>query len=572
MPYSSPFPPLDIPKCNILSFLFPPGKAPSTKPIWFDAADDSHSLSAAQMLAWVKRFAVGLDKLGVKEQEAVMVFTPNHLYVPMVYLAAAGSKRFFSGANPIYTANEVAHQMKALEAAVVLVHPSLLDTGIAAAKQAGVRLDRLFLFSDSECPTTKGVRDWRKLAVSESEAQGWQWDPLDGQAAQKTVAAINFSSGTTGLPKGVCITHHNLIANSAQTIFNKFEGTPYSGANPGPERWLAFLPLYHAYSQLWTINIACKLQVPVYVMAKFVFEDFLKYIEKYKITTLQLVPPVLVMLSKRPETAKYNINSVKHVLCGAAPLSSELQNDVTGRFNLVVCQGWGMTETTCAGIMMPGMTNDQTGSIGYLLPNTEGKLMDESGIEVTKEGEPGELWLRGPQMLLGYWRNEAATKESKTEDGWFKTGDVAVSKNGKWWIVDRKKELIKVNGLQVSTKVKARWSASPNRDQVAPAELEAVLLENNDVADAAAVGIVVHGEELPRAYVVLQPWAKGKVTEDDIKKFVASKVSRHKRLEGGVQFIDEVPKLASGKIVRKLMKEWAKRDAKDVERTVKARL
>jgi acyl-CoA synthetase (AMP-forming)/AMP-acid ligase II len=448
--------------------------------------------------------------------------------------------------------------MKAIEAAVVLIHPSLLDTGVAAAEKAGVNRDRLFVFSDAECETTNGVRDWRSMVASESEARSWTWDPLAGEASTQTVAAINFSSGTTGLPKGVCVSHHSLIANSSQVIFNKYHGTPYSAENPGPERWLAFLPLYHAYSQLWTINIACRLQVPVYVMQKFVFEDFLKYVEKYRITTLQLVPPVLVMLSKRPETAKYNLRSLRHILCGAAPLSSELQNDVSRRFNLVICQGWGMTETTCAGIMMPGMVEDQTGSIGYLLPNTEAMLVDEDGKEVTdlEQGRPGELWLRGPQMLLGYWRNEQATRESKTEDGWFKTGDVAVCKDGgKWWIVDRKKELIKVNGLQV-----------------APAELEAVLLEHPDVADAAAVGILVHDEELPRAYVVLQPWARGKTTEDDVKKFVAGRVAKHKRLEGGVQFIDEVPKLASGKIVRKLMKEWAKRDAKEVEGKVKARL
>jgi acyl-coenzyme A synthetase/AMP-(fatty) acid ligase len=224
------------------------------------------------------------------------------------------------------------------------------------------------------------------------------------------------------------------------------------------------------------------------------------------------------------------------------------------RFNVVIAQDWGMTETTCAGIMIPGTMVDETGSIGYLLPNTQAMLVDEDGKEVIGEG-PGELWVRGPQMLLGYWQNEQATKESTTEEGWFKTGDVAVCKEGKFWIVDRKKELIKVNGLQV-----------------APAELEAVLLEHPDVADAAVVGITVHGEELPRAYIVLQSRSKGKTTETDIQTFVASKVSRHKRLQGGVKFIDEVPKLASGKIVRKLMREWAKRDAKEVEGTIKARL
>ncbi|KAJ9639122.1 hypothetical protein H2204_004030 [Knufia peltigerae] len=556
MPYSSPFPPLDIPKQNILSYLFPLHKPLSTKPLWMDSRDPSVSLSQAQMLSWIKRFAVGLDNLGVKEQQAIMVFTPNTLYVPAIYLASAGSKRYFTGANPIYTVSEVAHQMKAIEAAVVLIHPSLLETGVAAAEKANIPKDRLFIFSETETSPRLGVQDWRSMLASEAESRSWQWDTLEGEASVKTIAAINFSSGTTGLPKGVCITHHSLVSNAAQSISTKFQGTPYSADNPGPERWLAFLPLYHAYSQLWTINIACRLQVPVYVMGKFVFEDFLACIQKYRITTLQLVPPVIVMLSKRPETAKYDISSLRNIMCGAAPLKAELQNEVTRRFGMVIVQGWGMTETTCVGIMMPGNTQDSTGSIGYLIPNTEAMLVDDDGNEVTKEGEPGELWLRGPQMLLGYWKNDQATKESKTDDGWFKTGDVGVCREGnKWWIVDRKKELIKVNGLQV-----------------APAELEAVLLEHPDVADAAAVGITVHDEELPRAYVVLQDHAKGKLTEDDIKKFVAGKVAKHKRLEGGVKFIDEVPKLASGKIVRKLMKEWAKRDAKEVEGQVRARL
>lgn len=500
---------------------------------------------------------MGLDQLGIGQREAVMVFTPNHLFVPMVYLAAAGSRRHFTGANPIYTVNEVAHQMKAIEAAVVLIHPTLLETGIAAAKIANISLDRLFIFADTEHPTTSGVRDWRMIIASDEDSASWKWDPLDGDAATRTTAVINFSSGTTGLPKGVCITHHNLIANSAQAIFNKFQGTGYSIKNPGPpERWLAFLPLYHAYSQLFTINIACKLQIPVYVMHKFVFDDYLKYIQQFKITAIQLVPPVLVMMAKRPEIARYDISSVKHLLSGAAPLSSDLQNELMNRFNnMVICQAWGMTETTCGGIGTPGLTKDLTGSIGYLFPNTEARLVNENGEDLTTDGEPGELWLRGPQIMREYWKNEQATQESVTPDGWFKTGDVAVVKKGKWWIVDRKKELIKVNGLQV-----------------APAELEAVLLEHQHIADAAVVGITVHGEEMPRAYVVLQENAKGKVTATEIQEFVAKKVAKHKRLAGGIKFIDEVPKLASGKIVRKLMKEWARRDAKEVEMVVKARL
>ncbi|ETN41731.1 uncharacterized protein HMPREF1541_03667 [Cyphellophora europaea CBS 101466] len=559
MPYKSRYPDIDIPKCNILSYVFPESEKPSTKPVWIDAANPDNSLSPAQMLSWVKRFAVGLDNLGVPKHRAVMVYSPNHLYVSMAYLAAAGSCRMFTGANPTYTANEVAHQIKTIEAALLFVHPDLLDNGVKAAKQAGLPLSSVYQFSATEQPPSPdGVMDWRTMAASSAASHSWTWDPLTGTPSTKTICCVNFSSGTTGLPKGVCITHHNLIANSSQAIYNKYHGTDRTPDNPDPdERWLAMLPLYHAYSQLFTINIAGKLKIPVYIMSKFVFEDFLACIEKYKITTLQTVPPVIIMLSKRPETQKYNLTSVKHIFCGAAPLKSELQNDVSRKLGCVIGQGWGMTETTCAGILTPGFVNDDTGSIGWLLPNTEAKLIDEEGKEVTGDGARGELLLRGPQIMLGYWKREDATKESIDAEGWFRSGDVALledrEQGQRWWIVDRMKELIKVRGLQV-----------------APAELEAVLLGHPEVADAAVGGMTVDGDEYPRAYVVLQQGAK--VTEVEVQKFVAERVARHKQLTGGVAFIEEVPKLPSGKIVRKLMREWAKRDAQEFGGGAKAKM
>ncbi|KAK5703299.1 putative NRPS-like protein biosynthetic cluster [Elasticomyces elasticus] len=550
--YASPYTPLDIPKCNILSYLFPPNTTPSERPIWIDAENTSNAISPAQMLLLVKRFALGLQLLGIAEQEAIMVFSSNHIYTPLVYLAAAGSKRCFTGASPASTAREVAQQMRSIQPAIVLVHNSLLETGVTAAKQADIPLDRLFVFSDKAhvSTSTSGPRDWRTILAPEDKAASWQWDNLNGELSSTTVAVINFSSGTTGVPKGVCITHQNLVANTAQTIFSQYRGAPTS-----PERWLAFLPLYHAYSQLFTINIACKLQVPVYIMPKFTFDGFLGHIQRFKITALQLVPPILVMMAKRPETAKYDLSSVEHVLSGAAPLSTDLQNEIMARFNLVVSQGFGMSETTCTAFTSPRMSKDLTGSIGYLLPNTEARLVDEYGAEIHGEDKPGELYLRGPQIMLGYWKNDFATQETTEPGGWLKTGDVAVTKEGRWWIVDRKKELIKVNGLQV-----------------APAELEAVLLEHQDVADAAVVGIVVHGEELPRAYVVLQSNSKGKPTSQDLQEFVAQKVAKHKRLAGGIRFIEEVPKLASGKILRKIVREWAKADVREVESITKSRL
>lgn len=253
--------------------------------------------------------------------------------------------------------------------------------------------------------------------------------------------------------------------------------------------------------------MATKILCPTYVMKQFNYPEFLGCIQKYKITHLQVAPPILVMLVKRPETKKYDLSSLKGMLCGAAPLSKELLLATSKQFNVEIKQGWGMTEVTCGSILQLEQSED--GNVGKLIPNTECKLLDDDGREVGYD-TPGELYIRAPNVCLGYFRNEAATKESLSTDGWLKTGDVAVvNREGLFWIVDRKKELIKVNALQV-----------------APAELEAALLEHDDVADAAAVGITLHGEEWPRAYVALKDHAKGKVTERSIQAWMKKRVAK----------------------------------------------
>ena len=213
-----------------------------------------------------------------------------------------------------------------------------------------------------------------------------------------------------------------------------------------------------------------------------------------------------------------------------------------------------MTEVTCGSILVPGGRYDETGSVGVMIPNHEVKLLDDDGKEVT-EGQPGEIHVRAPNVCLGYWRNEQATSETLDSQGWLKTGDVAIAKDNWFWIVDRKKELIKVNALQV-----------------APAELEAVLLENEDIADAAVTGIILGEQEWPRAYIALKDEKKGKVTERQIQDWMKEKVAKHKQLVGGVRFVEEVPKLASGKIQRKVMREWSKRDALELDKGARPRL
>ncbi|KAI2049889.1 hypothetical protein LOZ44_003632 [Ophidiomyces ophidiicola] len=571
MPFSSPFPPLQIPKVDLLSYLFPPNTPVSEKPIWIDAEHPENCLSPRQLLQWVRRLAFGLDRLGVKPGEVVVTLTPNHIFVPVAFLGIVGSRRLFSGISPSFTANEVAYQLRDTEAQALLVHPSVATVAIEAAQKVGLGLDRVFLFSDEPCNPIQCLKDWRSMIGTTDQGQQWTWVPMTEQESQSALATVNYSSGTTGFPKGVKITRYNIIANIKQSVFARFL---YKRNRP-QERFIGLLPLYHAYGQLFTISMVVPLNIPVYVMKEFNYEAYLRHIQTYRITNLQIAPPILLMLIKRPETVNYDLSSVTDALCGAAPVSKEAQNEASQKFNFPISQGWGMTETTCAAMSVLGGMRDDTGSVGQLIPNTEAKLINDDGCEVG-DNEPGELYIRGPQVCLGYWKNEEATAETISTDGWLKTGDIAVVRNGRFWIVDRKKELIKVNGFQV-----------------APAELEAVLSSHEDIEDAGVVRIILfvpleaaskestlvltcpssrNGEEYPRAYIQLQPNAKGKITPGDIHHYLSSRIARHKQLAGGISFVDAVPRLASGKIVRKLLREWAVRDADVLEKEDKAKL
>lgn len=248
--FKSVFPPLDIPKTNILSYLYPTNQTVSDNPIWIDAQDPANSLSPRQMLSWVRRLGFGLDRLGVGKGEVVMIVTPNHIFVPVAYQGIVGSGRIFSGANPIYTVPEIQHQLKDTGAKVILAHPSLLQTVLEASRGVEFPEDRIFQFSDRPCRAAYGILDWREMVGSEEEANMWKWDDMT-ETADSTIATINYSSGTTGLPKGVCVSHSNLIANVEQSIFIRDQETSYAavpGARPA-EKWVGFLPLYHAYGK-----------------------------------------------------------------------------------------------------------------------------------------------------------------------------------------------------------------------------------------------------------------------------------------------------------------------------------
>ncbi|KAH0349159.1 acetyl-CoA synthetase-like protein, partial [Aureobasidium melanogenum] len=551
MLFRSPHPDVVVPKLGLLTWLFPQDEPVSESPIWIDAVNPSKSISPAELLMWAKRIGVGLNQLGVQPGEIVLIYTPNHMFVPVAYVGIVGNTRAFSAINPVSTVNEVVHQLKDSQAKALLVHPNMVKNAILAAEEVGLPKRSIFQFDDEYCEEVDGIKDWTTMLGNPQEAKTMQWKKL-GTESTTTLATVNYSSGTTGLPKGVRISHFNLIANVLQSIACLW---PHADINRGQvvqERWLGFVPFYHAYGQMFTTLLALKMNFTVYIMKQFVFADYLQHIQDYKISHLQVVPPILVMMIKRPETARYNLKSVQGIFSAAAPLSSKLQSLVAEKFKVDIVQGWGMTEITCGGILQ--QERDDADIVGQLLPNHECKLVDDGGNEVGYD-TPGEIYIRGPNICMGYFNNEQATKDTITEDGWLKTGDIAiVDKRGFFQIVDRKKELIKVNALQV-----------------APAELEAMLLEHNDIEDAAVTGIKLFDEEWPRAYVQLRDQAKGRVTPRDIQDWLAARKAKHKHLVGGVMFVDEVPKLASGKIQRKVVREWAKRDIFAVEKELNGR-
>ncbi|KAJ5126982.1 hypothetical protein N7448_007761 [Penicillium atrosanguineum] len=535
MPYKSRWT-IDVPNTHLATLLLksPTAALSQTQPCFLEAArPDTHYFTPHDFRLWSQRFAVGLLKSGLQPGDRVLLFSGNDLFFPVVLMGITMAGGIFTGANPTYVARELAYQLQDSGATYLICANISLNTGIEAAKLAGLSRDRVFIFDN---------------AIYDGAGQARSGCPYWGgsELADQTLV-LNYSSGTTGRPKGVEITHKNYAANMLQYTHLGTLNPDYE-ARKARARWLCFLPMYHAMAQNIFIAAALHRGTPVYIMPKFDFVQMLEYTQKFRITDLILVPPVVVMLAKHPIVKKYDLSSVEAVGSGAAPLGRETCSEVEklwpeGKIN--VKQGWGMTEATCSILGWDPTEKSYSASVGEPNANCEAKIMAEDGVtEIMERNQRGELWVRAQNIMKGYWRNPKATQETKMADGWLRTGDIAyVDDQGKFHVVDRMKELIKVKG-----------------NQVAPAELEALLLEHPAIADVAVIGAMVNNDERPRAYVVLNPGQSA--TAEEIVGFMDGKVSATKRITGGVVFLDTIPKNPSGKILRKALRDQAAAELK----------
>lgn len=490
----------------------------------------------------------------MKPGDRVLLFSGNNLFFPVAFLGIVMAGGIFTGANPSYVERELAYQLKDADAKFLFCTDSSLELGIAAAQSIGMRKEQIFRFDDELLEGTGtarlGVKNWASLIEPEEVGKKFRWhEPKD---PKEDVLCLNYSSGTTGPPKGVMITHYNYVANATQ-FAHLSQLNPEEPEKTKKAKWLCFLPLYHAMAQTIFVAGGPKRGIPVYIMKKFDFIQMLEAVQKFKITALTFVPPIVVALAKSPYTKKYDLSSVVDIGSGAAPLSGEVIEEAEALWperDRKMKQGWGMTEATCSLLGWDPRLQSLPDSVGELNANCHAKIVDPGTMAEVPVGQRGEIWVQAPNIMKGYWRRPDADAETFVDDAsgrWMRTGDIAyIDSEGRFFIVDRMKELIKVRG-----------------NQVAPAELEALLLEHPQITDAAVVGVTIGGEEVPRAYVVLQAGEQGKVSEKEVADWLARRVTKYKRLDGGVVFVDIIPKNPSGKLLRKVLRERAKEEVGD---------
>ncbi len=520
MVIKSPIPNVEIPDVSIYEFVFGGLAGADLDRVAVVDGTSGAETTYGQLLGQVNAIAGGLAARGIGVGDVVALHAPNVPAFVAVFHGILRSGATVTTINSLYTPEDIANQLLDARARLLITVSPLLPNSGPAAAAAGLSRDEVIVMDGAD-----GYANLRDLLTSGNPAPDAAFDPATH------LAVLPYSSGTTGRPKGVMLTHRNLVANIVQS-------NPFIGLD-SHDVVLAVLPFFHIYGLTVLLNLALAYRAKLVTMPRFDLPEFLRIIQDERCTAVFIAPPIAVALAKHPLIDQYDLSSVEFVLSGAAALDGRLAHAVAERLGTLVLQGYGMTEMSPVSHVIPRNRPDiDRGSIGLLVPNSEIRIVDTATgaeIEAPEAGEspPGELLVRGPQIMVGYLNNDEATAATLEANGFLHTGDiVSIDSDGILRVVDRLKELIKYKGYQVP-----------------PAELEALLLTHDAIADAA---VVAHPDEeageIPKAFVVLQPGAELSALE--VIEFVEARVSPHKKIRA-VEFIEAIPKSTSGKILRK---------------------
>lgn len=518
--FHSPYPSIEIPDQSIYDYLFASLDEPDLDRVALVDPSSGAETTYRTLRAHVDAFAGALAAREVGVGSVVAMLCPNVPAFATVFHGILRAGASITTINSLYTAHEIENQLRDAAATWLVTVSPLLPQASAAAQAAGIADDHVIVLDGAE-----GHPDLRALLGEGRTPPEVSFDPATH------VAVLPYSSGTTGVPKGAMLSHRNLVANVHQC-------RPIIEITPD-DRVLAVLPFFHIYGMTVLLNLALRQRATLVTMPRFDLMEFLRVVQDHRCTFLFIAPPIAVALAKHPAVDGFDLSSVHSVFSGAAPLDGETAETAGRRIGARFYQGYGMSELSPVSHAIPADSGFPVSSVGVLIPGCDAKLVDpETGAELEQHGDdgltpPGEIWVRGPNVMLGYLNRPDATAETLDADGFLHTGDIGVHHvDGYFTIVDRLKELIKYHGYQI-----------------APAELEALLLSHPKIQDAAVIGVRDdEGEEIPKAFVVAAPDAG--LTAEDVMTFVAGHVAPHKKVRR-VEFIEVVPKSTSGKILRK---------------------
>lgn len=489
---------------------------------------NGNRMTGKELLEKSVKFANFLQKYGIKVGDRISIVSENRIDYLIPVCATFYIGAILAPYNPLYTEHEFQHILNIAKPRIILVSRRSERLVAKIVPNLSWKIDLIEL---DDQPFTTNIRTLTDILSNEQAVDFLGYKPIDIGDSSQHPSFILCSSGTTGLPKGVTLSHKNILA-----FLSKLKHPEYLDIRRR-DRFLMILPFFHGYAictMLLTIYTGC---ITV-VMSTFEPKLFLDLMQEHKVTHLPLVPPILTFLAKHPMVDKYDFRSVRELMCGAAPLAKDIVAAVKARLGIkYIRNGYGMTEMSVVSNVSAREDEDDSFenlTTGVCLPGYLSKVVDIETQETLDAGQVGEICYKGEQLMMGYWNNPEATRQTIDHDGWLHTGDVGYfDEKGRLRVVDRIKELIKYKGYQVS-----------------PSEIETVLLSHPAVKDAAVTGRPdKRSGEIPMAFVVRQPGAT--ITAQDIQDFVKQKLSPQKWLHGGVQFVDAIPKNPSGKILRR---------------------